>query len=62
VPGTNVLAGDDLKPLRVARAEFEAAYIAEILAEQGGNVSRTAQVLGLSRVALHKKLVAHGIR
>ena len=62
VPSQGVFVDEGIKPLRTARAEFEAAYIVEILAEQGGNVSRTAQVLGLSRVALHKKLVAHGIR
>ena len=50
------------KPLRAARAEFEAAYIAESLAEQRGNVSRTARLLGVSRVALHKKIVAYGLR
>ena len=50
------------KPLRSARAEFEAAYIAESLAEQRGNVSRTARLLGVSRVALHKKIVAYGLR
>lgn len=50
------------KPLRDARAEFEAAYIAASLAEQRGNVSRTARLLGVSRVALHKKIVAYGLR
>jgi transcriptional regulator with GAF, ATPase, and Fis domain len=60
--GASELVEEEIKPLRVARGEFEAAYIVETLAEYGGNVSRTAQALGLSRVALHKKLVAHGIR
>jgi len=46
----------------VPPAEFEAAYIAESLAEQRGNVSRTARLLGVSRVALHKKIVAYGLR
>jgi transcriptional regulator with GAF, ATPase, and Fis domain len=54
--------GEEIKPLRRARAEFEAAYIAQVLKEQGGNVSRSAQLLGLSRVALHKKILAYGIR
>lgn len=52
----------DRKPLRSARAEFEASYIAESLAEQRGNVSRTARLLGVSRVALHKKIAAYGLR
>lgn len=55
-------AAVERKPLRSAKAEFEAAYIAESLAEQRGNVSRTARLLGVSRVALHKKIVAYGLR
>ncbi|MFM7734836.1 MAG: sigma 54-interacting transcriptional regulator [Alphaproteobacteria bacterium] len=55
-------APPERKPLRSARAEFEASYIAESLAEQRGNVSRTARLLGVSRVALHKKIVAYGLR
>lgn len=49
-------------PLREARARFEEAYIRDVLARQNGNVSRAAGVLGLSRVMLHKKLRAYGIR
>ena len=49
-------------PLRRARAAFEARYIAEVLRQQGGNVSRTAQALGLSRVMLQKKMKGFGLR
>ena len=49
-------------PLRRARAAFEARYIAEVLREHGGNVSRTAQALGLSRVMLQKKMKDFGLR
>ena len=48
--------------LRTARHEFEARYIAEVMESAGGNVSRAAGVLGISRVMLHKKLKALGLR
>jgi Nif-specific regulatory protein len=48
--------------LRAARAAFEGRYIAEVLAREGGNVSRAAEVLGISRVMLHKKLKSLGLR
>ena len=48
--------------LREARAAFEAGYIAEVLRQQAGNVSRAALALGLSRVMLHRKLRKYGLR
>ena len=48
--------------LRRARADFEARYIAEVLRVQGGNVSRAAQALGLSRVMLQKKMKDYRLR
>ena len=48
--------------LREARAAFEAKHIADVLRQQGGNVSRAAVVLGLSRMQLHRKLKEYGIR
>jgi transcriptional regulator with PAS, ATPase and Fis domain len=49
-------------PLRNARAAFESRYITQVLEEQGGNVTRTARVLGLSRYALQKKIKEYGLR
>ena len=49
-------------PLRSARAAFEARYITEVLRQQGGNVSRAARALGLSRVMLQKKMKDFGLR
>jgi Nif-specific regulatory protein len=49
-------------PLREARAAFEARYIADVLRQQKGNVSRSAQVLGLSRAMLQKKIKDYGLR
>ncbi len=48
--------------LRRARTAFEVRHIAEVLARQNGNVSRTAQALGLSRVMLQKKMKEYGLR
>jgi len=49
-------------PLREARAEFEARYIAKVLAENNGSISRAALALGISRVALHQKMKDYGLR
>ncbi|MBX3026197.1 sigma 54-interacting transcriptional regulator [bacterium] len=48
--------------LRRARDLFERDFIARVLSQQGGNASRAARVLGISRVMLHKKLRAYGMR
>lgn len=49
-------------PLRAARKAFERDYIAQVLAEQQGNVSAAARALGLSRVMLQRKMKALGLR
>jgi Nif-specific regulatory protein len=49
-------------PLRESRATFEARYIAEVFARNGGNVSRTATVLGISRLSLQRKIKEYGLR
>ena len=48
--------------LREARDEFERQYILGRLREFGGNVSRTADALGVERSNLYRKLHAYGIR
>jgi len=48
--------------LREARDEFEKQYILARLKEFGGNVSRTADALGVERRNLYRKLDAYGIR
>jgi two-component system, NtrC family, nitrogen regulation response regulator NtrX len=49
------------KSLRAARATFEKHFIMKMLAENGGNVSRTAQIIGVERSHLHKKMRIFGI-
>jgi two-component system nitrogen regulation response regulator NtrX len=49
-------------PLKEARDEFEKRYILDRLREFAGNVSRTADALGVERSNLYRKLHAYGIR
>ncbi|HEX9163056.1 MAG TPA: sigma-54 dependent transcriptional regulator [Thermoanaerobaculia bacterium] len=49
-------------PLKEARDEFEKQYILSRLREFAGNVSRTADALGVERSNLYRKLHAYGIR
>jgi two-component system nitrogen regulation response regulator NtrX len=51
----------DYPSLRAAREAFEKHFIEKKLAELEGNVSRTAQVLGLERSNLYRKMRAFGI-
>jgi two-component system nitrogen regulation response regulator NtrX len=48
-------------PLSDARDQFEKDYILQTLAANQGNMSRTAEVLGVERSNLYKKLRAFGI-
>ena len=48
-------------PLSEARDQFERDYILHTLQAQQGNMSRTAEVLGVERSNLYKKLRAFGI-
>ncbi|HUP45369.1 MAG TPA: sigma-54 dependent transcriptional regulator [Thermoanaerobaculia bacterium] len=48
--------------LKEARDEFERQYILARLKELAGNVSRTADALGVERSNLYRKLHAYGIR
>jgi Nif-specific regulatory protein len=49
-------------PLRRARELFEREYVGQVLAQHGGNASRAAKVLGISRVMLQKKIRQYGLR
>ena len=50
-----------IAPLHDARDEFEKEYILRALAAQQGNMSRTAEVLGVERSNLYRKMRAFGI-
>ena len=47
--------------LRVARNDFERTFILEKLAENGWNVSKTAEILGIERSHLHRKLKLYDV-
>ncbi len=49
-------------PLREARSKFEQDYIKLQISKFGGNISRTADFVGMERSALHRKLKALDIR
>lgn len=48
--------------LREYRESMERAYIVQVLAETGWNISKAAAELGVERTNLHKKVRAYGIR
>ncbi|MFQ5791182.1 MAG: sigma-54 interaction domain-containing protein [Acidobacteriota bacterium] len=48
-------------PLRFASREFEREYLRDALVRNGGNRTRTARALGLTRQALYVKLRKHGL-
>ncbi|AFY02642.1 sigma-54-dependent transcriptional regulator [Bdellovibrio bacteriovorus] len=51
----------DLSTFREARAQFEKDYLLRKIGENSGNISRTAEVIGLERSYLHRKIKAYGI-
>jgi len=58
MPGGN--GGEHLMglPLREAREAFERQYLKAQISRFGGNISRTAEFVGMERSALHRKLKA----
>ena len=59
--GARRSAGSEASTLHQARAAYERDYILEKLDENHGNVSRTAEVLGLERSHLYRKMKTLGI-
>ncbi|MGQ9744988.1 MAG: sigma-54-dependent transcriptional regulator [Dissulfurimicrobium sp.] len=49
------------KKFRDAKAMFEREYLAQKLAEHGGNITKTAEDIGLERRHLHRKIVQLGL-
>ena len=48
-------------PLRDAREVFERDYLIAQISRFSGNISRTAEFVGMERSALHRKLKALGV-
>jgi two-component system nitrogen regulation response regulator NtrX len=59
--GSRRSAGTEFSSLHQARAAYERDYILKKLDENHGNVSRTAEVLGLERSHLYRKMKTLGI-
>jgi two-component system nitrogen regulation response regulator NtrX len=57
--------GDDswyaISSYRLAKMNFEKRYLARKLREYEGNVSRTAEAIGLERSNLHRKIKSYGL-
>ena len=56
--GANEIMG---LPLRDAREVFEREYLMAQVTRFGGNISRTAEFVGMERSALHRKLKNLGV-
>lgn len=63
LPTINGSGGEHLMslPLKEAREAFERDYLAAQVSRFGGNVSRTAEFVGMERSALHRKLKTLGL-
>ena len=51
----------ELSNFREARAKFEKEYLLKKIAEHKGNISKTAEAIGLERSYLHRKIKGYGI-
>jgi two-component system nitrogen regulation response regulator NtrX len=60
-PDLVAASGAATLPLHEARERFEREYILRALAAQQGNMSRTAEALGVERSNLYRKMRAFGI-
>jgi two-component system nitrogen regulation response regulator NtrX len=60
-PAVEPLESGVAMPLHEARDQFERDYILRALAAQQGNISRTADVLGVERSNLYRKMRGFGI-
>ena len=49
-------------PLKEARKNFEKEYLLTQLRKNHGNISKTADFIGMERSALHRKLKELGIK
>ncbi|MCH7747878.1 MAG: sigma-54-dependent Fis family transcriptional regulator [Acidobacteria bacterium] len=61
-PDTSPVQAQPSVRLQDARDRFERDYILQALAQQRGNVTRTADALGLERSHLYRKMRSFGIR
>ena len=58
----NILEQSFQSPLKEAREQFEKEYLTTQLKKNHGNISKTADFIGMERSALHRKLKSLGIK
>ena len=58
----NILQQSFQSPLKEAREHFEKEYLTTQLKKHHGNISKTADFIGMERSALHRKLKSLGIK
>ena len=58
----NILTKSFQSPLKEAREHFEKEYLTTQLKKHHGNISKTADFIGMERSALHRKLKSLGIK
>ena len=58
----NILEQSFQSPLKEAREYFEREYLVNQLKKHHGNISKTADFIGMERSALHRKLKSLGIK
>ncbi len=58
----DILEQSFLSPLKEAREHFEKEYLSTQLKKHHGNISKTADFIGMERSALHRKLRSLGIK
>jgi len=58
----NLLTQSFQSPLKEAREHFEKEYLSTQLKKHHGNISKTADFIGMERSALHRKLKSLGIK
>ena len=58
----NILEKSFASPLKEARENFEKEYLVTQLKKHHGNISKTADFIGMERSALHRKLKSLGIK
>jgi two-component system nitrogen regulation response regulator NtrX len=59
--GGSVADSSEFSTFREARADFEKDFLIKKIQENGGNISKTAEAIGLERSYLHRKIKAYGI-
>lgn len=54
-------SADGIMSFREARSRFEKEFLINKIGENGGNISKTAETIGLERSYLHRKIKSYGI-